>query len=168
MAFCRPYVSVPGQSLVFTLMQKANPQLDKQQKTPVNIMHLLWMSCSHTWRATALTMAWDCRSPWMRKKQTPDSQPRAQPMAGLPAWRSNSTHWWHLGFLAPSNRQDQPPWCIKEKVSATSHLTVQGSWEPFIKLKSSSKHFQSQILKDLIFETNPYVFNALLIPLWSL
>lgn len=27
----------------------------------------LWMSCSHTWRAIARTVAWDCTSPWKNK-----------------------------------------------------------------------------------------------------
>lgn len=38
-------------------------------------VHLLWMSCSHTWRATALTMAWDCRSPWVGREYIPQTRP---------------------------------------------------------------------------------------------
>lgn len=42
-------------------------------------VYLLWMSCSHTCRATALTMAWDCRSPWMGRKYIPQTRPCVQP-----------------------------------------------------------------------------------------
>lgn len=77
------------------LVRKVNLWLAERQPAPVSAAHLLWMSCSHTWRATALTMAWDWRSPWGRQKADSWTPATAQPAAGPPGQSWDLTHCCH-------------------------------------------------------------------------
>lgn len=94
---CKAYLSAlrPSVCGVFQshyLLGKADPGLDKGERTTLDtVMYLLWMSCSHTWRATARTIAWDCRSPCARRKHPLRTGRKPSAIAVLLACCSDST-----------------------------------------------------------------------------
>lgn len=147
MVICKAHVSAPKQCFgVFlsgTLTGKANSLLDEsllRGTTFVTIIYLLWMSCSHTWRATDLTMAWDCRSPWMKKKHTPDSAVSPATLPGLPGCGSDLPHCSYQGSLAPSNGWVWPPRCMQRR---GKQFDIHGSriLGVLIRLTSTNKYF---------------------------